>query len=170
MHIFFSLTTPWRFAKLMNVLDSSLGTAVSPIQISRSCPHPHPHPPCLRQFCGQKRVVRGLRYRKGGGWEAKALSCRLPSLPTQGDVLFPQKGQAYFLGFLHVLFSASELEVNCCHMNQRTEELAEQKMPPQRQTLPGGVQPESPGNSGLFLLLESLRGDLRGCSWTPRTH
>ena len=43
-------------------------------------------------------------------------------------------------------------------------------MPPQRRTLPGGVQPESPGNSGLFLLLESLRGDLRGCSWTPRTH
>ena len=58
--------------------------------------------------------MRRLRYRKGGGWEAKAPSCRLSSLPTQGTVLlFPQKGQAYFLGFLHVLFSASELEVNC---------------------------------------------------------
>ena len=75
IHIFFSLMTPWRFAELMNVLDSSLSTAVSPIGRSRSCPPP-PSPPTRPQtvLWVEKRFVRGPRYRKGGGREVSQIS------------------------------------------------------------------------------------------------
>lgn len=71
--------------------------------------------------------------------------------PDSSLLFSHMKARPISLASCNILFSVSELDLNCCHMNGRVDEMGKGKAAHERQSPTGGVGPiSSAGNSLQF--------------------